>query len=134
MIKSFCINCGSSSGILDEYRQMASLLGKILSDQKIKIIYGDARVGLMGAVADASIQNGGEVIGIIPKKLAEKVKHDELSKLIIVETMHERKQKMFELSDAFIALPGGFGTLSGGHTNEYTHIFAESINQDIFLV
>jgi uncharacterized protein (TIGR00730 family) len=111
MIKNICINCGSSPGLSSEYIETARLLGKELAGRNIRIVYGGARFGLMGAVADASIENGGEVVGVITGKLAEKVRHHGLADLHIVDTMHERKRKMLEMSDAVIVLPGGFGTL-----------------------
>lgn len=110
-IKRICINCGSSLGVSKEYTEVASLLGEYLAKNQIELVYGGASVGLMGVVADSVLRGGGKVTGVITESLAQKVKHDNLSELIIVNTMHERKMKMFELSDAFIALPGGIGTL-----------------------
>ncbi len=87
-------------------------MGKLLTDQQIGMVFGGGNVGLMGASADAVMEAGGEVIGIIPKKLMElEVGHQAITELIIVDTMHERKAKMAELSDGFIAMPGGIGTI-----------------------
>jgi len=87
-------------------------MGKYLAEKKIKIVYGGGSIGLMGTMANAALEHGGEVIGIIPRFLYEKeVGHDDVSELIIVESMHERKHKMAELSQGFIAMPGGIGTM-----------------------
>jgi uncharacterized protein (TIGR00730 family) len=103
---------GSSSGRLDVYREVAARLGTLLAMRKIGLVYGGAGVGLMGAVADAVLAAGGEVIGVIPRALVEQeIAHTGLKDLRIVGTMHERKALMAQLSDAFIALPGGIGTL-----------------------
>ena len=111
-MKSVTVFCGSSSGSDPIYRSQAAMLGKTLAQQSIRIIYGGAKVGLMGAVADAALSEGGKVVGVIPKFLRSKeIAHKRLTELIIVESMHERKTKMHELSDGIIALPGGFGTL-----------------------
>lgn len=94
------------------YRQAAIVLGEALARQQIRLVYGGAKVGLMGIVADAVLQAGGEVIGVLPHFLAGKeIAHAGLTELLLVETMHERKLKMAELSDASISLPGGFGTM-----------------------
>jgi uncharacterized protein (TIGR00730 family) len=111
-MKSVAIFCGSSSGSDDIYYSEAAMLGKILAQQKIQIVYGGAKVGLMGAVADGALKEGGLVIGVLPNFLKSKeIAHTGLTDLILVESMHERKLKMHELSDGIIALPGGFGTL-----------------------
>jgi uncharacterized protein (TIGR00730 family) len=110
-MKRICVNCGSSSGVNANYSKSAIQLGKYLADNQIELVYGGANVGLMGDVANATLQSGGKVIGIITEALANKVKHDKLTETVIVNSMHERKMKMFNLSDAFIALPGGIGTL-----------------------
>lgn len=103
--------CGSSSGRRPEFLQAATVLGQLLAQQGIGIVYGGASVGLMGAVATAARQAGGEVIGVLPQSLMDReLAHTGLSELHIVETMHERKAKMSELADAFLALPGGIGT------------------------
>ena len=110
-MKSICVYCGSNSGSRPEYLESAASLGKLLAKSGIVIIYGGAGVGLMGAVASAAIDNGGKVIGVIPESFADKVAHNRLSELQVVPTMHERKSRMFDLSDGFIALPGGIGTM-----------------------
>lgn len=111
-MNSVSIFCGSSSGNNPVYEKEAFSLGEILADRKIRLVYGGAKVGLMGSVAQGALSKGGTVIGIIPSFLKTKeVVHDHLSDLITVETMHERKSKMNELSEGIIALPGGFGTM-----------------------
>jgi uncharacterized protein (TIGR00730 family) len=106
------IFCGSSPGRRPEYAEAATALGRLLAERGIAVVYGGASVGLMGAVADGALAAGGEVIGVIPRRLLEsEIAHAGLSDLRIVETMHERKALMAELSDAVIALPGGTGTL-----------------------
>lgn len=111
-IKNVCVYCGSSYGTDDSYRQAAATIGRILAEQKIGLVYGGGHVGLMGATADAVLENGGKAIGIIPAHIADKeVAHEKLSELHIVHSMHERKQMMVERSDAFVVLPGGFGTM-----------------------
>ncbi|RFA26596.1 Rossman fold protein, TIGR00730 family [Alkalilimnicola ehrlichii] len=107
-----CIFSGSSPGRLPIYTETATRLGHALADAGIGLVYGGASVGLMGAAADAAQAHGGEVIGVIPRSLVEKeIAHTGLDDLRIVESMHERKALMAELSDGFIALPGGIGTL-----------------------
>lgn len=111
-MKNICVYCGSNFGDRTSYRQAAESMGKLLAQRNIGLVYGGGDVGLMGVVADAAIDAGGEVTGVIPKLLADKeVAHQRLTNLHIVNTMHERKHIMAELSDAFIAMPGGFGTL-----------------------
>ncbi len=110
-MKTLCVYCGSNSGSRPEYLEAATRLGQCLAERKIAIVYGGAEVGLMGAVASSALNNGGDVIGVIPELFAERVKHNKLSQLHIVPTMHDRKKKMFDLSDGFIALPGGIGTI-----------------------
>jgi uncharacterized protein (TIGR00730 family) len=111
-IKSLCVYCGSSSGGNPEYTEAAKAFGTRLAKEGIALVYGGGKVGLMGTVADAVLAAGGRVIGVIPRQLVEKeVAHTGLSELQVVETMHERKTRMYELSDAFVALPGGFGTM-----------------------
>lgn len=111
-IKRVCVYCGSNSGLLPAYADAARELGAELARHGLGLVYGGGRVGLMGIVADAVVAGGGEVIGVIPKGLAKKeVAHFDLKDLRIVNSMHERKALMVELSDAFIAMPGGFGTL-----------------------
>src|SRR5437868_9280141 len=103
---------GSRPGARVEYAAAARELGELLAARGITLVYGGASVGLMGTIADAALARGGEVIGVIPRLLVEKeLAHRALTELYQVESMHERKAKMASLTDAFIALPGGFGTL-----------------------
>ena len=107
-----CVFSGSNPGRKPEYVEAARELGKALAQAGVGVVYGGAYVGLMGAVADAALAEGGEVIGIIPQALKDKeIAHTGLSDLRVVGSMHERKALMAELSDAFVALPGGLGTL-----------------------
>jgi len=111
-IASLCVFCGSRFGNDPAYEQAARELGAVMADKGIRLIYGGGGIGLMGVVANAVVENGGEVIGVIPKFLNEmEVGKQDVTKLIITNNMHERKNKMFELSDGFISLPGGLGTL-----------------------
>ena len=111
-IKSLCLFCGSSAGANPLYTDAAKHFGNVLAQQQIRMVYGGGSVGLMGVAADACLTSGGEVIGVIPRMLMEKeVGHHGVSKMHVVETMHERKALMTDLSDGFIALPGGYGTL-----------------------
>jgi len=111
-MKRICVFCGSNAGARSEYAEAARALATILAERKLGIVYGGGNVGLMGVLADAALARGGEVIGVIPQKLVDKeVAHRGVTKLLVVETMHERKALMNDLSDAFLALPGGFGTL-----------------------
>lgn len=104
--------CGSSSGNKEIYREQAAETGRFLALQGIDIVFGGGKVGLMGVLADAALEAGGKVTGIIPGFLKTKeVAHEQLTELIVVDTMHQRKALMQELSDGFIALPGGYGTL-----------------------
>lgn len=110
-LKSICVYCGSNVGARPEYTAAATAVGELLASQEIRIVYGGGRVGLMGIVADAAIAASGEVIGIIPRSLDRReIAHRGVSELHVVDSMHERKALMNELSDGFIALPGGFGT------------------------
>lgn len=109
--KRICVFCGSSPGARPEYAGAARDLGEALVGRGIGLVYGGANVGVMRELADAVLRKGGEVVGVLPKIFADKVAHTELSALHVVGTMHERKQLMSDLSDAFIALPGGIGTL-----------------------
>jgi uncharacterized protein (TIGR00730 family) len=107
----WCVFCGASSGHDPRYAGYAATVGTAIAAAGIELVYGGGRTGLMGAVADAATAAGGSVIGIIPRQLDEReVAHQGISDLRIVESMHERKALMAELSDGFIALPGGFGT------------------------
>lgn len=111
-MKSICVFCGSSSGDDVAYIKAAKELGKELAKQEIELVYGGASVGTMGAVADAVLENGGRVIGVIPQGLADlEVAHQGLTELEVVKDMHQRKARMMALADGFIALPGGLGTL-----------------------
>lgn len=110
-MKNICVNCGSNTGTRPEYMKAAVDLGKYLAENNIGLVYGGAGVGLMGAVASSAMKNGGDVIGVIPESFADRVAHNSLSELHVVSTMHERKTIMFDLSDGFIALPGGMGTI-----------------------
>ena len=104
--------CGSSSGTDEVFKEQAYLLGQTLAKMNIGLVYGGAKVGLMRAVADGALETGGPVIGVIPGFLRNKeIAHEQLTELIVVDTMHERKTKMNALCDGIIALPGGFGTL-----------------------
>ncbi|HEV8645163.1 MAG TPA: TIGR00730 family Rossman fold protein [Burkholderiales bacterium] len=111
-MRRICIFCGSNAGARSEYAEAARALAAVLVERKLGIVYGGGNVGLMGVLADAALGHGGEVIGVIPQSLLDKeVGHRGVTELLVVETMHERKALMNDLSDAFIALPGGFGTL-----------------------
>jgi uncharacterized protein (TIGR00730 family) len=111
-MKRITVFCGSSSGIDPVYTSQAFRLGETLAKYKIELVYGGAKVGLMGAVADGVLKQNGKVIGVLPYFLKHKeIEHEGLTELILVKTMHERKTKMSELCDGIIALPGGFGTL-----------------------
>ncbi len=111
-LKSICVFCGSSEGNDNEIISEAFLLGEKLAQQEITLVYGAAKIGVMGQVAKGALKHKGEVIGIIPEFLKLKeVVHQGLGELVTTKNMHERKMKMQELSDGFITLPGGFGTL-----------------------
>lgn len=111
-MRSIAVFCGSNEGYDESYREIAYQLGAYLAEKNIQIVYGAARIGLMGAVAAGALDNGGKVIGVIPHFLkTEEVAHDGLTELILVDTMHQRKIKMHELSDGVIVLPGGWGTM-----------------------
>lgn len=111
-MKRICVFCGSNAGANPAYRAAACLLAGELARRGIGLVYGGGKVGLMGALADSLLEAGGEVIGVIPEALfAKEVGHNGLTKLHIVDTMHARKEMMASLSDAFITLPGGFGTM-----------------------
>ncbi|MDF5728050.1 MAG: TIGR00730 family Rossman fold protein [Rhizonema sp. PD38] len=111
-MKSIGVFCGSSTGFRPVYREAAQTLGQTLASRDLRLVYGGGNVGLMGIVADAALTAGGEVIGVIPDFLiTNEIAHRGLSILHVVGSMHERKTKMAELSDGFIALPGGYGTL-----------------------
>lgn len=110
--RRIAVFCGSATGRDSRHAAAARELGRAMVDRKVGLVYGGGSIGLMGAIADAVLEAGGEVIGVIPRTLWEReVGHRGLTELRIVETMHERKAMMAELSDAFVALPGGLGTL-----------------------
>ncbi len=112
MMKRICVFCGSSPGLQPEYNEVAQQLGRMLVKKNIGLVYGGGRVGIMGKIAQTVMESGGEVIGVIPKGLAEKeVAYTELVDLRVVDSMHSRKALMVELSEGFIALPGGLGTI-----------------------
>ena len=111
-LRSVCVFCGSSPGARPGYRAAATGLGAAIAERGLTLVYGGARVGLMGAVADGALARGGEVIGVLPRALVTKeIAHEGLGELRVVDSMHERKRQMADLSDAFVALPGGAGTL-----------------------
>ena len=112
MITSLCVFCGSSTGRGDSYVDAARDFARLLASHEIRIVYGGASVGVMGALADAALDAGGEVVGVIPRQLVDReLAHGGLTELHVVDTMHERKALMSNLADAFVALPGGLGTL-----------------------
>lgn len=118
-IKNVCVYCGSSARADEIFKQASAELGRILAENGVRIVFGGGRVGLMGIVSDAALNNGGEVVGIIPNHIAEKeVAHNGLTELYVVETMHERKQMMVDRADAFVIMPGGLGTM-----DEFFEIF-----------
>jgi uncharacterized protein (TIGR00730 family) len=110
--KSVCVFCGSNPGRSGIYVDMAQRLGRALAGAGVRLVYGGGRVGMMGALADAALAAGGNVVGVIPRHLAEReIAHAELDELHVVGSMHERKALMAGLADSFVTLPGGFGTL-----------------------
>lgn len=112
MLNRICVYCGSSRGASEVYAEQAATLGKLLAQRGIGLVYGGARVGTMGVLADAALDAGGAVLGVIPQHMmAVELGHTGLTELHVVEDMHQRKAKMAELSDGFVALPGGVGTL-----------------------
>jgi uncharacterized protein (TIGR00730 family) len=111
-MKRIAVYCGASRGHNHAYLEAATKLGHLLAERDISLVYGGGSIGLMGAIADAVLERGGHVIGVIPRFLDEhELGHRGLTELVVVETMHERKQRMIDLAEAFIAMPGGFGTL-----------------------
>ena len=111
-MRSICVYCGSNNGARPVYAEHAAALGTRLAADGVVVVYGGGNVGLMGVVADAALEAGGEVIGVIPEQLVNwEVAHRGVTRLEVVANMHERKARMFDLSDGFVALPGGFGTL-----------------------
>ncbi|WNJ20969.1 TIGR00730 family Rossman fold protein [Pontibacter sp. G13] len=111
-MQHICVFCGANSGGDPVYREVAQALGQVLADRSIELIYGAGNVGLMGIIADQVLASGGQVKGVIPNFLMQKeVGHTGIQELILTDTMHERKQIMADLSDGFIAMPGGMGTM-----------------------
>ncbi|MBX3269135.1 MAG: TIGR00730 family Rossman fold protein [Sandaracinaceae bacterium] len=111
-MKRLCVFCGSAPGASERYAEAAAEVGRALARRGVGLVYGGASIGTMGIVADAALTAGGEVIGVVPVALVEReVAHRGLTELIVVDGMHARKARMTELSDAFLALPGGYGTL-----------------------
>ena len=109
---AICVYCGSSSGKHPEYAEQARAFGGEMARRGVALVYGGGNVGLMGELADAVLAGGGKVTGVIPRQLVElEVAHPRLTEMVVVDTMHQRKTRMYELSDAFVALPGGFGTM-----------------------
>ncbi|MDP8269627.1 MAG: TIGR00730 family Rossman fold protein [Candidatus Tenebribacter davisii] len=109
-MKNICVFCGSSPGADPEFLQIAGKLGEEIASRGLGLVYGASTLGLMGAVAKNALAGSAKTIGVMPKVFEGRVQHPNLTELIITDTMHQRKAKMFELSDGFIALPGGFGT------------------------
>lgn len=111
-VKSLCVYCGSSTGEDARHGQAAARLGRLLAQRGIELVFGGGRIGLMGVIADAALAAGGRVIGVIPRNLTgAELAHGRATEMVVVDSMHARKQRMFELSDAFAMLPGGLGTL-----------------------
>ncbi|MDF1576164.1 MAG: TIGR00730 family Rossman fold protein [Bacteroidales bacterium] len=111
-MKRIAVYCGSSSGNNQVYREQAAATGRFLARQGMELIFGGGKVGLMGMLADAALEAGGKVTGVIPRFLkTREVAHDKLTELIAVESMHQRKALIYEMSDGFMALPGGYGTM-----------------------
>lgn len=111
-LRSICVYCGSRTGTDPRLRDAAATFGRLIAQAGLKLVYGGGRVGLMGVLADAALAAGGKVVGIIPEHLnSVEIGHQNVSELRVVTSMHERKHAMFELSDAFVVLPGGIGTL-----------------------
>lgn len=131
---NICVFCGSAAGNNPLYASLAAEFGKLLADHGHSLVYGGGNIGLMGIVADSVLENHGKVIGVIPSFLAEReVAHQRLTQLEIVGTMHERKMRMAELANAFVVLPGGWGTL-----DEMAEILTWKqlglINQNLFVL
>ena len=111
-VHNICVFCGASAGNNPAYVEAAKALGQAMAERGLGLVYGAGNVGLMGELADAVLTEGGRAVGVIPHKLVDReLAHQELAKLYMVSTMHERKAKMHELCDAYIALPGGIGTM-----------------------
>jgi uncharacterized protein (TIGR00730 family) len=111
-LNSLCVFCGSNAGVRPSYGEAAETLGRLLAARGVTLVFGGGKVGLMGKIADAVLAGGGKAIGVIPHALVQKeIAHSGLTELRVVDSMHERKALMAELSDGFVAMPGGFGTL-----------------------
>jgi hypothetical protein len=111
-IASICVFCGSALGHDPRHRDGATRLGRLLGEACVELVYGGGNIGLMGVLADAALDAGGKVVGVIPRELERvELAHGGLHELVVVDSMHERKRRMFERADAFVALPGGLGTL-----------------------
>lgn len=110
-IRSVCVFAGSADGRLAVYRDHASEFGRLLASRNIRLVYGGGSGGLMGALAMAAMEAGGEVVGVIPRRILDMIQPMRISEMIVVEDMHTRKSRMYGLSDAFVALPGGIGTI-----------------------
>ncbi len=111
-IRSLCVLCGSREGFDPVHREAASRLGELIAERDMRLVYGAGSIGLMGVIADAVLSAGGEVVGVIPDFLIRyEVGHRQLTDLVVTDSMHDRKRRMFEMADAFVVLPGGLGTL-----------------------
>ncbi len=111
-IRSLCVLCGSRLGNDPAYREAAGRLGRIIAERGVRLVFGAGSIGLMGVVADAVLEAGGEAVGVIPEFLMRcEVGHRRLTDLVVTDSMHDRKRRMFEMADGFVALPGGLGTL-----------------------
>ncbi len=111
-LETLCVFCGASTGADPAYRAAAAALGTQLAERGVRLVYGGGHVGLMGVLADAALAAGGEVVGVIPAHLGDReLAHKRASRMIVVDSMHSRKQRLFEMADAFAILPGGLGTL-----------------------
>ena len=111
-MRNICVFCGAKSGVHPEYAESAAMVGRLIAESGMGLVYGGGGIGLMGTVADATLKAGGPVTGVLPRSLMKKeIAHHGLSEMIVVDSLAERKQIMFERSDAFLVLPGGFGTL-----------------------
>jgi uncharacterized protein (TIGR00730 family) len=111
-VSSVCVFCGSNAGVTPAFGETAAALGAELARRGLTLVYGGGHVGLMGAVADAALAAGGEVVGVMPRHLVDReIAHTGLTELVVTASMHERKARMAELADGFVAMPGGFGTI-----------------------
>ena len=111
-LTSLCVYCGSSNGVDRSHRDEAARLGRLMAERGVRLVFGGGNIGLMGALAQAALDAGGRVTGVIPRHLADReVAHPDVTELIVVDSMHERKLRMFQLADAFAVLAGGLGTL-----------------------